>query len=66
VVGTLWFAEDQTTQEIMSEFFSNLANFDTPEAMRQAQLGYLKRNAYEYTQFPRHPYFWAVSGIFGQ
>ena len=66
VVGTLWFAEDQTTQEIMSEFFSNLANFDTPEAMRQAQLGYLKRNTYEYTQFPRHPYFWAVSGIFGQ
>lgn len=66
VMGTLWFAEDETTQYIISQFFANLADLQPPDALRKAQMAYLEKNEYQYTKFARHPYFWAVSAIFGE
>jgi tetratricopeptide (TPR) repeat protein/CHAT domain-containing protein len=67
VLGTLWFAEDQATKFLTNKFVENLATLDPPEAMRQAQLAYLENPPLgpEVTQYPGHPFFWAVTAIFG-
>ena len=68
VMGTLWFADDQATGFIIARFFENLVDAPPAEALRQAQLAYLERPPMgpEYTKVPRHPFYWAVSGIFGR
>lgn len=68
VLGTLWFADDKATGFIISHFFENLEKNPPAEALRQAKLAYLKNPPMgpDYTKTPRHPYYWAVSAIFGE
>ncbi|MEW5722163.1 MAG: tetratricopeptide repeat protein [Thermodesulfobacteriota bacterium] len=68
VMGTLWFADDQATGFIIARFFDNLAKAEPAEALREAQLAYLERPPMPagYTAVPQHPFYWAVSGIFGR
>ena len=68
VMGTLWFADDAATGYIMGRFFQHLNENDPAEALRQAQLDYLENPPMgpDYTQVPKHPYYWAVGTIFGK
>ena len=68
VMGTLWFADDAATAYIIGRFFENLEGHTSAEALRLAQLDYLNNPPLkpDYTKVPRHPYFWAVSAIFGE
>ncbi|MEW6266038.1 MAG: tetratricopeptide repeat protein [Thermodesulfobacteriota bacterium] len=68
VMGTLWFADDKATGFIIAQFFKNLGEKVPSEALRQAQLAYLEKPPMgpDYTKVPRHPYYWAVSAIFGE
>ncbi|WP_199246158.1 CHAT domain-containing protein [[Phormidium] sp. ETS-05] len=56
-LATLWSVNDQSTAELMSEFYSQLstktAEMPKAEALRQAQIAMLKNPLYN------HPYFWA-------
>ncbi|GAB4276131.1 MAG: hypothetical protein Fur0025_00990 [Oscillatoriaceae cyanobacterium] len=56
-LATLWSVNDQSTAELMSEFYSQLATktaeMPKAEALRQAQIAMLKNPLYN------HPYFWA-------
>jgi hypothetical protein len=68
VLGTLWFADDQATSFIIARFFENLAKNPPAEALRQAQLQYLEKPPMDdkFTKVPKHPYYWAVSAVFGE
>ena len=68
ILGTLWFADDAATGFIISKFFDNLGAMKPSEALRQAQLTYLESPPMDtdYTKVPKHPYYWAVSSIFGE
>ncbi|MBF0529057.1 MAG: tetratricopeptide repeat protein [Deltaproteobacteria bacterium] len=67
VMGTLWFADDQATGFIIAKFFEGLADKLPSDALRAAQLAYLEKPplAPDYTKVPKHPYYWAVSAVFG-
>ena len=56
-LATLWSVNDQSTAELMTEFYSQLttktAAMPKAEALRQAQITMLKNPLYN------HPYFWA-------
>lgn len=59
IVTTLWKIDDQSTSEIMVEFYKNLKKgLSKKDALRHAKLKYLKSNK---DQILRHPYYW--SGI---
>jgi len=56
VVMTLWTANDESTANIMGNFYENLSNGETKsQALRAAKLDYLK-NA---NSLSAHPYYWA-------
>ncbi|REJ42233.1 MAG: CHAT domain-containing protein [Microcystis flos-aquae DF17] len=56
VIASLWDAEDNTSAEIMTQFYQNLKNGMTKsEAMRQAKLSQIKS----------HPYFWSPFILIG-
>lgn len=59
IVNTLWQISDKSSTTIMVDFYKNLAVFNKQEALRQAQLHYLK------TQPDPDPYFWASYQITG-
>ncbi|MBD2601382.1 CHAT domain-containing protein [Microcystis viridis] len=56
VIASLWNAEDNTSAEIMTQFYQNLKNGMTKsEAMRQAKLSQIKS----------HPFFWSPFILIG-
>ena len=67
VMGTLWFAEDQASKFLTNKFVEGLKTLEPSEAMRQAQLSYLENPPLgpDVTKCPRHPFFWAVTALFG-
>ena len=66
VYGTLWFADDTASSQIMSDFLPRLKDTAPAEALRAAQLSYLKNPPKGLSEYPTHPYFWACGNIFGQ
>lgn len=56
VVMSLWLANDQSTSEIIGEFYQNLANNQGKgEALRNAKLRYLE----EADNLASHPFYWS-------
>ncbi|WP_299313194.1 CHAT domain-containing protein [uncultured Aquimarina sp.] len=63
LVTTLWKINDQTTSELMQEFYKNLdASFSKDKALREAKLTYLKTAEDELLT---HPYYWSGFMISG-
>ena len=59
LVMSLWNAEDQSTAQIMVDFYKQLRKEKTvDEALRQAKLRYLEEADHPYYQ--SHPFFWAA------
>jgi CHAT domain-containing protein len=60
-IATLWSVKDQSTAELMVEFYRHLVQIDgnRAEALRKAQLLLLQQNKYQ------HPYFWAPFVLVG-
>jgi CHAT domain-containing protein len=57
IVMTLWSVEDYSGVELMTSFYSGLAEGKTKdEALRQAKLNYLQNS----DQLKAHPHFWAA------
>jgi CHAT domain-containing protein/Tfp pilus assembly protein PilF len=57
IVMTLWSVEDYSGVELMTSFYSALAEGKTKdEALRQAKLNYLQNS----DQLKAHPHFWAA------
>jgi len=52
LISSLWQVDDETTRDLMVDFYTNLSNMSNDEALRQAQLKVKK-------QYP-HPYYWAA------
>ncbi|MBU1054325.1 MAG: CHAT domain-containing protein [Proteobacteria bacterium] len=52
LISSLWQVDDETTRDIMINFYTNLSKMNKDEALRQAQLKVKK-------QYP-NPYFWAA------
>jgi len=62
IVTSLWKAEDQSTQEIMVDFYKKLKEGKgKAEALRQAKLDYLARA----DQSRTHPFFWGAFILIG-
>jgi CHAT domain-containing protein len=61
VVASLWPVADDSTRLLMQEFYRlrNARRLAKVEALRQAQLGLLRKGDY------RHPYFWAPFVLIG-
>lgn len=56
VVNSLWNIDDQSSSEIIQDFYKNLSSGQNKsEALRNAKLSYIN-NAPDYR---RHPYYWA-------
>ncbi|MDY8136870.1 CHAT domain-containing tetratricopeptide repeat protein [Aquimarina sp. 2201CG5-10] len=63
LLTTLWKVNDQTTAELMSDFYKNLGdNLSKDKALREAKLNYL--NTIE-EPLLKHPYYWAGFVISG-
>ncbi|MFD2563929.1 CHAT domain-containing protein [Aquimarina rubra] len=63
LVTTLWKINDQTTSELMQDFYKNLdASLPKDKALREAKLTYL--NIAE-DEFLTHPYYWSGFMISG-
>ncbi|MDY6784221.1 MAG: CHAT domain-containing protein [Cyanobacteriota bacterium] len=62
-IASLWSVNDESTAELMSEFYRQLARGDRElakaEALRQAQLSLLHNPLYN------HPYFWSAFVLVG-
>ncbi|MDR2437293.1 MAG: CHAT domain-containing protein, partial [Endomicrobium sp.] len=72
VYGTVWFAHDESSSQIMQYFMENLYSgnsADPPEALAQAIRMYLEVKAANINKddfhIPLHPFYWAVGNIFG-
>ncbi|MBV6627273.1 MAG: CHAT domain-containing protein [Rivularia sp. (in: Bacteria)] len=54
-IATLWSVRDNSTSEMMTQFYRNLTqtNVNKAQALRQAQLSLLKNPKY------KHPYYWS-------
>ena len=62
VVNTLWKVNDESTQEIMINFYKQLANgIEKDKALQIAKLNYLEKNKHVRS----HPYFWSGIIIIG-
>jgi CHAT domain-containing protein/predicted negative regulator of RcsB-dependent stress response len=57
-LATLWTVQDQSTADLMSEFYHQLSQTSKAEALRQAQLKLL-HSPYS------HPYYWAPFVLIG-
>lgn len=66
VYGTLWFADDTASSILMAQFMQHLPAMHPAQALREAQLHYLRHLPQELGDYPMHPYFWACGNIFGQ
>ncbi|MUG92408.1 CHAT domain-containing protein [Scytonema sp. UIC 10036] len=70
-LATLWRVEDQSTGDMMSEFYDQLNqarknNTSKAEALRQAQLALLNPKNVRYKLFNfKHPHFWAPFVLVG-
>ncbi len=63
LVTTLWKINDQTTSQLMENFYKNLSNAATKDsALRQAKLAYLSSSEDELL---KHPYYWSGFMISG-
>ena len=63
LVTTLWKINDQTTSELMQEFYKNLdTSLPKDKALREAKLTYLKNTDDELLT---HPYYWSGFMISG-
>ncbi|HBL10917.1 MAG TPA: hypothetical protein DD379_05835, partial [Cyanobacteria bacterium UBA11162] len=59
-LATLWSVKDQSTAQLMSEFYQELSKgVRKAEALRTAQLNLLKQPKYE------HPFYWAPFVLVG-
>ena len=60
-LATLWSVQDQSTAELMREFYVNLSQrgISKAEALRQAQLSLLRSSQYQ------HPFYWAPFVLVG-
>ncbi|HAA28178.1 MAG TPA: hypothetical protein DCE56_11515, partial [Cyanobacteria bacterium UBA8553] len=60
-LATLWSVRDQSTAELMAQFYRELTQTEVnkAEALRQAQLKLLKKPKYE------HPFYWAPFVLVG-
>ncbi|MBW4494249.1 MAG: CHAT domain-containing protein [Oscillatoria princeps RMCB-10] len=60
-MATLWSVKDESTAEMMAEFYKqlNAPGVTKAEALRQAQLALLKQSKYE------HPFYWAPFVLVG-
>lgn len=60
-LATLWSVDDQSTAQLMSEFYRLFlqGNSTKAEALRQAQLSLLRSTSYQ------HPYYWAPFVLVG-
>jgi CHAT domain-containing protein len=57
IIATLWNSEDNTSVEIMSQFYANLKQgMSKSEALQKAKLSQIKR----------HPAFWSVFILIGE
>jgi len=62
VVSTLWKADDQSTQKIITDFYTYLKNGSSKsEALRQAKLIYLKNHSLSEVS----PYYWSSLILIG-
>ncbi|WP_298548108.1 CHAT domain-containing protein [uncultured Aquimarina sp.] len=62
VVSTLWKADDQSTQEIITDFYTYLKEGKSkPEALRRAKLDYLKNHSLSEVS----PYYWSSLVLIG-
>ncbi|WP_299219927.1 CHAT domain-containing protein [uncultured Aquimarina sp.] len=62
VVSTLWKADDQSTQEIITDFYTYLKKGKSKsEALRQAKLTYLKNHSLSEVS----PYYWSSLVLIG-
>ncbi|MGB5158241.1 CHAT domain-containing protein [Desulfobacterium sp. N47] len=52
LISSLWQVDDETTRDIMINFYTNLSKMNKDEALRQAQLKVKKQHP--------NPYFWAA------
>lgn len=63
VLGTLWDINDNASLELMARFYQNRrAGQSTPEALRMAQLSFVRSDNPEW----RLPYFWAGFVLMGE
>lgn len=60
-LATLWSVSDESTVELMSEFYRAIATSEVnkAEALRQAQIALLKNSQFQ------HPFFWAPFVLIG-
>jgi CHAT domain-containing protein len=64
LVTTLWKIDDESTSQIMIDFYQNLKNGQAKdEALRQAKLSYLNQNKTD--EILRHPYYWSGVNLVG-
>jgi CHAT domain-containing protein len=69
VYGNLWAADDDASAHILGKFLSNLKDLPPADAFREAQLDFLHNppsQKMSYTQYPKHPTYWACGNIFGE
>jgi filamentous hemagglutinin family protein len=63
-IASLWAADDQATADLMSEFYRQLSDrpgITKAEALRQAQLSIIHKNAF----YAANPYFWGAFVLIG-
>ena len=69
VYGTLWFADDDASGQIVSSMMKNVLSIDPkdpPEALRASILEYLENPPKNLESWlPLSPYYWAIGNIFG-
>lgn len=60
-IATLWQVSDQSTSELMTQFYRGFVqkNLSRAEALRQAQVSLLKTPGYQ------HPFFWSAAVLVG-
>jgi CHAT domain-containing protein len=64
LVTTLWKIDDESTSQIMIDFYQNLKKgLAKDEALRQAKLSYLNQNKTD--AILRHPYYWSGVNLVG-
>lgn len=62
IVMSLWTAQDQSTSQIMTDFYQHLAAGETKDAaLRHAKLEYLDKAQ----KIASHPYFWSAFVVLG-
>jgi CHAT domain-containing protein len=67
VVATLWQVPDAESAEIMAAFCVGLAEGRPPsQALREAQLAFIRRRREDRIHESAHPYHWAAYGVTGR